>query len=103
MHPEIRWQYGSSLNEAVTNLLGAEASNIQVDTGSAEELIKEIINANKNLTQSSQGSDWSLMGQDITTLQNLINQLEVLQNQKQNNETSGGNTVTNDVNSNTIT
>jgi len=88
---------GDNLNEALTNLLSAEASNIQVDTGSIEELIKEIINANKNLTQSSANSDWSLMGQDISTLQNLINQLEVLENQKQNTQTNDGNTTTNNM------
>jgi len=69
-----------------------------VDTGSVDELIKEIINANKNLTGSSGNNDWTLMGQDIATLQNLINQLEALENQKQDTQTGDNNTVDNTTN-----
>ena len=69
-----------------------------MDTGSVDELIKEIINANKNLTGSSGNNDWTLMGQDIATLQNLINQLEALENQKQDTQTGDNNTVDNTTN-----
>ena len=43
------------------------------------------------------------MGQDITTLQNLINQLEALENQKPDTSTNDGNTVDSATGNNTNT
>jgi len=76
------------LDEALTNLLSTEASNIQVDTENIDELIQQIINANKNLTESNKSNDWTMIGKDLTTLQNLIYQLENVENQKQNTQTN---------------
>ena len=57
--------------------------SIQVDTENVDELIKQIINANKNLTESNQSNDWEMTGKDIKRLQGLIYQLENILEQKE--------------------
>jgi len=69
---------GNNIEEALKNLLSQEAVSIQIETDNIEDLIEEIIKANKNLEQSNQSNDWSLIGRDIEELQSLINQLEKL-------------------------
>ena len=48
--------------------------------------MQEIIKANDNLTESNKSNNWSLIGQDIERLQNLINQLEKLVEDEKNKE-----------------
>lgn len=68
---------GSNVEEALTNLLSQYAVNIDIDnTETIEDLVKAIIKANNNLEESSQNSDWEMIGKDLQRLQNLINQLE---------------------------
>lgn len=77
---------GNNIEEALKNLLSQEAVSIKIETNNVEDLIEEIIKANNNLTQSNQSNDWSLIGQDIEELQNLINQLEALMQEEKKND-----------------
>lgn len=86
---------GNNLEEALLNLLSQEAVSIEVDSENINELIQQIINANKNLQQSNQGDDWELKGRDLNRLQTLITKLEALMKEEgivnvetQNNETN---------------
>lgn len=69
---------GNSVETALTNLLSQDAVSIKIETDNIDDLIDEIIKANNNLKQSNQSNDWSLMGQDVERLQELITQLEKL-------------------------
>ena len=69
---------GNSVEKAIANLLSQEAVSIKIETDNKDDLIDEIIKANNNLNQSNQSNDWSLMGQDVERLQDLITQLEKL-------------------------
>lgn len=77
---------GNNIEEALKNLLSQEAVSIKIETNNVEDLIEEIIKANNNLTQSNQSNNWSLIGQDIEELQNLINQLEALMQEEKKND-----------------
>ena len=51
--------------------------NIEVtNTEDIEGMIQAIINKNKDLTESSERSDWELIGTDLKELQGLIESLE---------------------------
>ena len=68
---------GNNLEAALKNLLSKEAVDIEIEnTEDIEGLIKAIIKANNNLTQSSNNNNWEMMGQDINKLQSLIKSLE---------------------------
>ena len=69
---------GNNIEEALKNLLSQDAVSIEIETDNIDDLIEQIIKVNKNLTQSNESNDWSLIGQDIEELQTLINQLEKL-------------------------
>ena len=69
---------GNNIEEALKNLLSQEAVSVRIETENIDDLIEEIIKANKNLIQSNSSNDWSLIGRDIEELQTLINQLEKL-------------------------
>ena len=81
---------GNNIEEALNNLLSQEAVSIKIETDNIDDLIEEIIKANKNLTQSNQSNDWLLIGQDIEKLQSLITELEKLveETKKQEKETT---------------
>lgn len=81
---------GNNIEEALNNLLSQEAVSIKIETDNIDDLIEEIIKANKNLTQSNQSNDWLLIGQDIEKLQSLITELEKLveETKKEENETT---------------
>lgn len=83
---------GNDLGEAIKNLLSKEAVSIKIETDSIDDLMQEIIKANNNLTESNKSNDWSLIGQDIERLQNLINQLEKLVEDEKNKENKVVNT-----------
>ena len=68
---------GDTLSEAITNLLSQSAVNIELtNTEDIEGLIKAIINANNNLTESNNRNDWEMMGSDLKELQSLIDSLD---------------------------
>ena len=74
---------GDTLDEAVNNLLSEEAIDFDiVDLEDMNAVIDSIIKANQNLKNSSNDSDWEIIGQDINSLQSLIDQLEVLRQEE---------------------
>ena len=77
---------GDTLNEAITNLLSKSAVNIEVNTAEdIEGLIEAIINANKNLTESTDRNDWEMIGTDMKNLQSLIDSLEKMIDENETN------------------
>ncbi|MBQ2836475.1 MAG: UPF0182 family protein [Clostridia bacterium] len=77
---------GDTLREAITNLLSQSAVNIEVNTTEdIEGLIEAIINANKNLTESTDRNDWEMIGSDMKNLQSLIDLLEKMMEENETN------------------
>lgn len=69
---------GDNLEEALTNLVSQYAVEIEVEnTETIDDLVKAIIKANNNLTESNQSNDWEMVGKDLQRLQQLINELEL--------------------------
>ena len=66
---------GNDVAEAVQNLLSQEAIDIEVVGEDKDEIIKQIINANKNLEESNKNNDWEMIGKDMAKLQELIDKL----------------------------
>jgi len=82
---------GNTLDEALENLLSQYAVNIEVENSDdIEAVIESLIKANKNLKSSSESSNWTLMGQDIEKLQELIDKLEILKAQEKDDPTGDG-------------
>lgn len=78
---------GDNLEEAINRLVSQEASRIEIENTDDEEgLIEAIIKANNNLEESNKNNDWELMGKDITKLQELIKQLEIMLQDKEQNQ-----------------
>ena len=74
---------GDTLTKALENLLSKYAVDIQVEnTDDIEGLIKAIIKANKNLTESNKNNDWEMMGKDVKRLQDLITSLETVKEEE---------------------
>ena len=73
---------GNNVEEAVQNLLSQEAINIEVVGEDKDEIIKQIINANKNLEESNKNNDWEMIGKDMAKLQELIDKLEIMVEQE---------------------
>ena len=70
---------GDNLKDALASLLSQEALNIEIDRGDDKEsLLKSIIQANKNLSESTNNNNWEMIGTDLNELQTLINSLEKL-------------------------
>jgi len=75
---------GDTLKEAITNLLSKSAVNIEINnTEDIEGLINAIINANNNLTESTDRKDWEMIGSDLKNLQGLIELLEKMIKEEQ--------------------
>lgn len=74
---------GNNIEEALINLLSQNAIDIEIISENKDELIKQIINANKNLGQSSSSSNWEMMGKDMAKLQELISELEKIIEQEE--------------------
>ncbi len=93
---------GDNINEALKNLLSQEAIKIEIESENKDELIEQIINANKNLQQSNSSNNWEMIGKDMAKLQELIGQLEdiVDQETKQKNEEETTKTEKNEINNN---
>lgn len=82
-----RLAIGDNLNEALENLLSKEAVEIEVvDAEDIDDLIELIIKANNNLKNSVSSGNWELTGKDISSLQDLINQLEIMVQEKNEEE-----------------
>lgn len=78
---------GDNLQEALASLLSQDALNIEINrTEDIEGLIQSIIQANKNLSESTTSNNWELMGSDIKYLQNLINSLEKIIKEEEKNK-----------------
>lgn len=77
---------GDNIEEALENLLSQYALNIKIDrTDDINGMIQSIINANNNLKESSDSKNWEMMGRDIQELQDLIDILEQLVDEKEKN------------------
>lgn len=77
---------GNNIQEAVTNLLSQEAISIEVEAEDKNELIKQIINANKNLEESNKSGNWEMIGKDMSKLQQLVQQLQTIVEQEEKKE-----------------
>lgn len=92
---------GDNIEEAITRLVSQEASRIEIENTEDEEgLIEAIIKANNNLEESNKNNNWELMGKDITKLQELIKQLEIMIQDKEQNQAK--NNIENNVLNNEI-
>lgn len=81
---------GDNLTEAVNNLL-SENNSVEleyVDMEDIEQVIDSIIESNQNLKESLNAGDLEMIGKDLSTLETLLDQLEVLR--KQELEEDGG-------------
>ena len=68
---------GDNLENALENIVSQEATSIDTyTTDNVDDLIKSVIKANKNLTNSMNSKNWELIGTDIKSLQDLIDKLE---------------------------
>lgn len=75
---------GDSLAEAMKNLL-SENNSVKleyVDMEDIEQVIDSIIEANNNLKESMDSNDLEMVGKDLSTLEALLEQLEVLRKQE---------------------
>lgn len=91
---------GNNLKEALENLVSQSATNIKVDnTDTTNDLINTIIDANKNLKESTKANNYEMIGKDINKIQQLINQLEQMQ---EKNKTALEDTKTDNKQTNTI-
>ena len=92
---------GDDLNEALTNLVSQHAVDIEVENpDSIEDLVEAIIKANNNLKDSTETSDFEMIGKDIQRLQELIDRLETLsEEQKAEENEIMANELVNDTNS----
>ncbi len=94
---------GNNVGEALKNLLSQAAINIEIESENKDELIEQIINANKNLEQSNISNNWEMIGKDMAKLQELIEQLETIveQETKQKEQEAKSNPKT-DMNQNNV-
>ena len=85
-----------NLEEALEKIVSQSATDIKVDnTDTKNDLINTIIDANKNLNESTKASNYEMIGKDITKLQELIKQLEEMQKEdNKNNEIITKNIIT---------
>lgn len=94
---------GNNVEQALKNLLSQAAINIEIQSENKDELIEQIVNANKNLEQSNISNNWEMIGKDMAKLQELIGQLETIieQEQKQKEQEAKTNPETNTIQENT--
>ncbi len=92
---------GNNLKNALSNLLSKYAVDIEVEnTDDVEGLVKAIIKANKNLTESNQNNDWEMMGKDVKKLQELIDTLEKVKEQEDKKKEELEKSNSDDINTN---
>ena len=87
---------GDNIHDALDNLLSSQNSvEIEVEnTDTIEELINSIIKANNNLNESTKINNWEQVGKDITKLQDLVKQLEVLHEKEKAEKTTSSSNIT---------
>ncbi len=75
---------GNNLEEAMINLLSDNKSYLLdfIDMEDIDQVIDSIIEANNNLQESLESGDFEMIGKDIATLEQLIEQLETLRSQE---------------------
>lgn len=95
---------GDNITEALQNLVSQYAVDIEVEnTDSIEDLVEAIIKANGNLKDSTENMNFEMIGKDIQSLQELIDQLEVVYEEQQeenntlSNEVIDANVIVNEV------
>lgn len=89
---------GNNFDQAMKNLLSKNAVDIEVgDTDNMSELINGIIKANENVRNSSKSNDWKLYGEDMSKLTGLIDQLKVVVEKQEKENTTESNEVQNEV------
>ena len=94
---------GKNISEALENLVSQQAIKIEFVSENKDELIEQIINANKNLEQSNTSGNWEMIGKDMAKLQDLIKQLEtVTEQENEQKEKQEATTNTKSNNSNEI-
>ena len=85
-----------NLEDALEKLVSQSATDIKVDnTDTKNDLINTIIDANKNLNESTKANNYEMIGKDITKLQELIKQLEEMQKEENKTNVLVTNTVDN--------
>jgi hypothetical protein len=75
---------GDNLEMAISNLLSENASvKLEyIDMDDIEQVMDSIIEANGNLKESIDSGDLEMIGKDLSTLETLLEQLEILRNQE---------------------
>lgn len=87
---------GDTLNEALKNLVSQYAVDIEIEnTDNIEDLIEAIIKANNNLDESKANGDLEMVGKDIKKLQELINKMDKLVEEKKKEEKKNNTNVFN--------
>lgn len=91
-----------TLEGAIKNLLSRSAVNIEVEnTDTIDDLVDTIIKANTNLENSTNNNDWEMIGKDLKKLQELIDKLEILQQEKKKEEAEKNKITSNNINNTT--
>jgi hypothetical protein len=75
---------GDNLEMAISNLLSENASvKLEyIDMDDIDQVMDSIIEANGNLKESIDSGDLEMIGKDLSTLETLLEQLEILRNQE---------------------
>ena len=96
---------GDDMESALKNLVSKYAVDLDVtNTDNVQDLVNDIIKANKNVKSSSKNSDWKLFGEDMQKLTGLVDQLEnVVKQDEANTTNSTSNSTANTVVSNNNT
>ena len=73
---------GDSLQDAIYNLYSDDSIELDFyDAGDMDALIDSIIKAHHNLKDSLDAQDFEMIGKDLSSLESLLEQLEILQEQ----------------------
>ena len=81
------------------NLLSEYAVNLEIiNTEDIDEIIDSIIRANKNLKESEDSKDWTLIGKDLKKLQELLDNLEKARKKELKDESTNGTSFINSIN-----
>ncbi len=95
---------GNNMETALHNLLSKYAVDLNVSSSdNMQDLVNQIIKANKNVKDSSKNNDWKLFGEDMQKLTGLVDQLENVvkedeantKNEIENNSVATNNAITN--------
>lgn len=78
---------GDTLEEAISNLYSDYSVELDFfDADDMDALIDSIIKSNNNLKESLDAKDFEMIGKDLSSLENLIDQLEILNNKNKEQE-----------------